>query len=203
MKGSSSCLVASAALVHSCACAKAFSSGLWQREERLRKLFAKKAEDFTVALELLQTSKVIYMNCKASRQNLQPPGFLLDQQCLHTSTPHPSLEFPALDTILHVLLVLLRYLWDESGIPYQWVCYWSFPCTTGLSVLGTTDNKKLLCPLQYHRSWPGLVLREDSVNMVFTNFWSSSYRKEFISTEGKNWLFKHKKNSKNTVSAEK
>lgn len=144
------------------------------------------------------------MNWKASRQNLQSPGFLLDQQCLHTSTSHPSLEFPALDTILHVLLVPPDIPVGRIWHPLSMGTLLKFPlCNWSISFGDRTDNKKLLCPLQYHRSWPGLVLREDSANMVFTNFWSSSYRKEFISTEGKNWLFKHMKNSKNTVSAEK
>lgn len=57
----------------------------------------KTSEDFTGALELfqIQTSKVIYMNWKVSKQNLQFPGLMLDEQCFVYFLPPSAGHNPA------------------------------------------------------------------------------------------------------------
>lgn len=96
-----------------------------------------KAEDFTVALELLQTLKVIYMNRKVSRQNLQSPGLMLYQQCLHIFSPNPGIPSSAFSASSPEILG--RGIWHPSQ---TLLLYWSFPCTTGLLVLGTEESIK-------------------------------------------------------------
>lgn len=135
-----------------------------------------KAEDFTVALEILQTLKVIYMNWKISRQNLQSLGLMLGQQCLHTISPNPGIPSSRHNPVFSVSSPEIpgRGIWHPSQ---TLLLCWILPCTIGLVSFGDrTVNIKILCPFQYHRWWPGSVLEK---NLAVLNERTASIRKKF------------------------
>lgn len=141
MKGILCCPVVSALLEHSCTCGKAFPSGLWL------KVFTKQdIRRFRWSFGAISDSDIKSHLHELKSKEAKSPVSRVHVGWAMLCTLFP----PALDTILHFLLVLLRYLGDVPGIPYQLVVTKVSLVPLSIRLGARIVNKKLLCPWQYH-----------------------------------------------------